>query len=215
MYVFNTPETGRLTMKTLIILTRNEEKSIKDEFTSTWGQNSKDFVPIDAGKNKILLIRRYPGKTLQNIADDIKTNLSSETDRIGVLYHQPLDIDINNFVSANYLDKYDFISIYGSNLNQLVSQLAQDKSEINFENVWNSFNRKSPINLTLDILNFALCKDGAKDVKRNSENYPIIYSNETDALILTLIRGDDALYIHNYNNLRNHLFEALCKMQYL
>ena len=76
-------------MKTLIILTRDEKRSIKDEFTNTWRQNSNDFGLIDAGKNMILLIRRYPEKTPTMIADEIKTNLPFETDRICLLYTSP------------------------------------------------------------------------------------------------------------------------------
>ncbi len=202
-------------MKTLIFLTRDEDKSNKDEFTSTWGQLSDNFAQIDVGQNKVLLIRRHKGKTPQDIADEIKRNLSPETEKIGVLYHQPPKDEINNIFSTNYLYKYDFIATYSLECATEIEQLAKNKSVISYEKVWDYYYRMSPLNLTLDILRLALCKKGAIYVNNNSGNYPVVFCVKTEELIKTLISGDDKSYIKNYNNLRNYLIQNLYNMNRL
>lgn len=203
-------------MKTLIILAREESPSVDAEFSAIFGINESDAKLLDAGQNNILLIQRPKGKTPQLIANEIMRSLPAETDRIGVVYHQPSDRVINNIISTNYFDKYDFISTYSSVYDVLVDPLVKiDHSEIKFEKLWDYYNRKSPLNLTLDILRLALDRDGSEEVRDNRDNYPGIYCDKTDEFISTLIDGDNTLYRGNYNNLRNHLFQKLRKMKCL
>ena len=200
-------------MNTLIILTKDEQ--INNEFINTWGQLTNNCGQIDVGRNKILLIRRCREKTPEMITNEIKENLSKDTKRIGVLYHQPFNADINKIISVNYLDKYDFISMYSLAYSPHIEKLAEEKSVICYERLWNYYNRKSPLNLTLDILYLALYKDGAEEVKRNRDNYPVIYSDKAEEFISKLTDSVDTLYRDNYNNLRDHLLQTLSEMKCL